>query len=372
MEAPFYNGAMPNLLDIFDKFIHADWFNTLLGVVIICAITFVVARITVAFMRRVLNKTTLLPSSSIFINLVRIIVWVIGICCVLSMCFNVNISAMVTGLGVVGIAVSLGFQDTLSNLIGGLTVSVSRTVEPGDNIRMGPSGVTGVVQDVTWRYTSIKDSSGTITNIPNSLMTSTAVCKLSPLNEISIPLVVTTNSERLTATAHHIEDAAEKAVARVSKLKKRPSVSFSSITDYGFKGSLSFTIAEASKASSATDAAIRAVAPYVHNHLIEEAMGDQPGRNLPTPPGRPCPWRTRKTGHKNSPAPRQRMNPPQKVGARIGSPGFRINGCESPFQPLLELPRHNTSVHRSIWREQGLISVYAKPGDRKVLTYGTT
>ena len=81
------------------------------------------------------------------------------------------------------------------------------------------------------------------------------------MNEISIPLVVTTNSERLTATAHHIEDAAEKAVARVSKLKKRPSVSFSSITDYGFKGSLSFTIAEASKASSATDAAIRAVAP---------------------------------------------------------------------------------------------------------------
>ncbi|MFR3452353.1 MAG: mechanosensitive ion channel domain-containing protein [Collinsella sp.] len=60
---------------------------------------------------------------------------------------------MVTGLGVVGIAVSLGFQDTLSNLIGGLTVSVSRTVEPGDNIRMGPSGVTGVVQDVTWRAT---------------------------------------------------------------------------------------------------------------------------------------------------------------------------------------------------------------------------
>lgn len=78
MEAPFYNEAMPNLLDIFDKFIHADWFNTMLGVVIICAITFVVARITVAFMRRVLNKTSLLPSSSIFINLVRIVVWVIA------------------------------------------------------------------------------------------------------------------------------------------------------------------------------------------------------------------------------------------------------------------------------------------------------
>lgn len=143
----------------------------------------------------------------------RIIVWVIGICCVLSMCFNVNISAMVTGLGVVGIAVSLGFQDTLSNLIGGLTVSVSRTVEPGDNIRMGPSGVTGVVQDVTWRYTSIKDSSGTITNIPNSLMTSTAVCKLSPLNEDFHSPGGHQQQRAPHRTAHHIEDAAEKAVA---------------------------------------------------------------------------------------------------------------------------------------------------------------
>lgn len=30
----------------------------------------------------------------------------------------------------------------------------------------------------------------------------------------------------------------------------------------------------------ATDAAIRAVAPYVHNHLIEEAMGDLTGQKL--------------------------------------------------------------------------------------------
>ena len=265
---------MPNLLDIFDKFIHADWFNTFLGVLIISAITFVVCRLVVASLRRLLNRTTLLPSSSIFINLARAIVWIVGIGCILSLCFNVNVNAMVTGLGVVGIAISLGFQDTLSNLLGGLQVSLSRSVEPGDNIKMGPSGVSGVVQDVTWRYTSVVDSSGNHINIPNSLMTSTAVIKLSPLTDVSIDLVVTTNSERLTATAHHIEDAAEKAISRVSKIKKGPSVSFTSIADKGFKGTLNFTISDASKVSHATDAAIRAVAPYVHNHLIEELSAD--------------------------------------------------------------------------------------------------
>lgn len=263
---------MEKIFEIFDKFVHADWFNTLIGVLVICAITFVVCRIVVAFMRRILNKTTLLPSSSIFINVLRAAVWIVGAGFVLSVCFNVNVSAMVTGLGVVGIAISLGFQDTLSNLIGGLQVSISRSVGPGDNIRMGPSGVSGVVQDVAWRYTTIIDSSGNCINIPNSVMTSTAVTKLSPPNAVSIDLVVTSGSERLTTTAHRIEDAAEKAVSRVSKIKKGPTVSFSAINEYGFKGTLSFTIADASKASHATDAAIRAVAPYVHNHLVEAAM----------------------------------------------------------------------------------------------------
>ncbi len=277
---------MEQLFGIFDSFIHEDWFTAALGAAIILAITFVVSRITVSFMRRLLNRTTLLPSSSIFINLVRVIVWVIGVGCVLSICFNVNVNAMITGLGVVGIAISLGFQDTLSNLLGGLQVSLSRSVEPGDNIR-------------------------------NSLMTSTAVAKLSPITDVSINLVVTTNSERLTAAAHHIEDAAEKAVARVSKIKKKPQVSFSAITDYGFQGSLSFTIADASKVGPAKDAAIQR--------------------------------------RKNKmPRPRQRMNPPHKVGARIWDPGFRINGHESPFHQLLKLPQFNTSVHRSVWREQDL------------------
>ena len=243
---PFYNEAMEQRFDIFEKFIHADWFNSLIGAAIIFAITFVVCRITVYFARRLLNRTSLLPSSSIFINVIRATVWLIGIGFVLSLCFNVNVNGMITGLGVVGIAISLGFQDTLSNLIGGLQVSLSRSVEPGDNIRMGSSGVTGVVKDVTWRYTTVVDSSGNHTNIPNAVMTSTAVTRLAPLNSVSIALIVTTNSERLTATAHHIE--------------------------HGFQGTLSFTIADASKAGNATDAAIRAIAPYVHNHLVEEEI----------------------------------------------------------------------------------------------------
>ena len=66
--------------------------------------------------------------------------------------------------------------------------------------------------------------------------------------------------------------------------------------------------------------------------------------------------------------PCQRMNPPHKVGARIWLPGFRINRYESPFHQRLKLPQFNTSVHRSIWQEQDLHSVYDKNLKGEVLT----
>ena len=52
----------------------------------------------------------------------------------LSTCYGVDVSAAITALGIGGIAISLGFQDTIANLIGGLQVSLLRIIKPGDNI----------------------------------------------------------------------------------------------------------------------------------------------------------------------------------------------------------------------------------------------
>ena len=64
-------------------------------------------------------------------------------------------TAVVAALGVGGIALSLGLQDTLSNLIGGVLITFMRIVTPGDNIQVGAHK--GVVQDINWRQTRIKN-----------------------------------------------------------------------------------------------------------------------------------------------------------------------------------------------------------------------
>ena len=98
--------------------------------------------------------------------------WITGVCIMLSTCFRVDVSAAITALGIGGIAISLGFQDTLSNLIGGLQVSLLRIIKPGDNIEVGSS--TGVVKDITWRHTTIRNGAGEEVLIPNSIISKTA------------------------------------------------------------------------------------------------------------------------------------------------------------------------------------------------------
>lgn len=98
----------------------------------------------------------------------------------LSSCFNVNVQAAITALGVGGIAISLGFQSTLSNLIGGVQIVLAGIVEPGERIRI--STYEGVVRDVTWRHTEIETADGEFVVVPNSVINTEALVKLPPLD----------------------------------------------------------------------------------------------------------------------------------------------------------------------------------------------
>lgn len=262
---------MEQFIHQIDGLVRADWLNTAISVVVILGITAIVARLLTRFLRRVLhfNEQKDLPSSSIFVNIARAAVWVTGICIMLSTSFNVNVSAAITALGIGGIAISLGFQDTLSNLIGGLQLSLLRIIKPGDNIEVGSSS--GVVKDITWRHTTIRNSKGEEVVIPNSIINKTALTHLPPTNQVSLPIVVVTPGEHLNDVAAAIEHEASEAAGSVAKLTKEPKLSFSAITDGGYVGSITFKVADSRTSARAGDAVLRAVAPLTRAGAPEAA-----------------------------------------------------------------------------------------------------
>lgn len=269
---------MGQLEQAIEGFVRSDWVITAITVVVILSLTAVCARLVMRFMRKLLhfNEEKNLPSSSIFVNIARASVWVLGICIMLSTCFNVDVSAAITAMGIGGIAISLGFQDTISNLIGGLQVSLMRIVKPGDNIEVGSSS--GVVKDVTWRHTTIRNSAGAEVIIPNSIINKTALVHLPPTNQVSIPVVVATDGSRLDDLAEAIERVAAEAASEVAKLTKQPALSFSAVEDAGFKGSIVFRVADSRTGARAGDAVLRAIAPLTREDGINLIDGVLAGK----------------------------------------------------------------------------------------------
>lgn len=150
--------------------------------IIVVSITVLVAlaldRVVSRPLRRLLDSTVL-SSATIFVNIVRALIWTLALMNVLQPLFGIEPTGFIAALGVGSVALSLGLQTTIANIIGGLTITASKVVEPGDWVTV--AGVTGQVSDITWRHTVITDILGSETIVPNSEMNSGEVVCLSAM-----------------------------------------------------------------------------------------------------------------------------------------------------------------------------------------------
>lgn len=259
--------------DTIDHITHIEWFSTAVTIVLVVVITAIVTMVLSRILRALLNRGKgPLPASSIFINILRGVMWTVAACIILSSCFGVNVGALVAALGVGGIAVSLAFQSTLSNLISGLQVSLTGLVKPGDHIQV--NAMKGIVRDVTWGHTSLIDSDGQHIIIPNSVITSTAITHLLPVGREKVPLYVTGIPEQggLGQLAQNIESAVNQALEAQFDLKKKATVTFNATDNESFVGSLTFQVADSRKATEAKDIAVRVAAPYIHPENFLNSM----------------------------------------------------------------------------------------------------
>lgn len=245
-----------------DDILHVDWLSTAITMVVAIIITAICAHIVTKLIKKLLHvDKNPLPASSIFVNIGRVCIWVIGICVILSSCFNVNISAAITALGIGGLAVSLGFQATLANLVAGLQVSLTKLVVPGDRIRVGSNE--GIVDDVTWRHTRIITVRGERVIIPNSLMNTDALIKLPPESVIRIALVIQPDGRDMNKLLADMESQVDKAVKQLVTMVDNAKIQLTEVTDRGYHGTLTFTVMEGANIGKVKNAALNAVS----NHL---------------------------------------------------------------------------------------------------------
>ena len=79
--------------------------------------------------------------------------------------FGVDIAPLLASVGVAGLALSLGAQTLIRDLIGGFLVLVENQYVVGDSIQVG--SVSGLVERFTLRATYIRDINGNLYSVPN-------------------------------------------------------------------------------------------------------------------------------------------------------------------------------------------------------------
>lgn len=233
-----------------------EWVDKFLILIIAVLVAWLLSRWLTRLVDRTLNHLEV-PDASIFLNITKGAVWVVAVLCVLQPVFNVSPNALITTLGAASIALSLGLQDTISNLIGGLGLMINKVVKPNDYITV--NGITGRVQDVTWRSTTVKDRIGNIEVIPNSVLNKSAITKLTRVlaHETSLEITLKPDVD-VNKTCEELIHTVDKALGK-QKAPAATVVRLTGISSSGTQATIFFHVKEDITFANATDLVVRAL-----------------------------------------------------------------------------------------------------------------
>lgn len=134
-----------------------------------------IATIVFQFLKKAALKTEntlddqLLP---VIEKLVAIFIWAFGIIYVLDY-MDVNVTALLAGISIGGLALALAAQDTVKNFFGSLMIFLDRPFQIGDWIHF--NDVDGTVEEVGIRSTRIRTFANSLTYVPNALLANSVV-----------------------------------------------------------------------------------------------------------------------------------------------------------------------------------------------------
>ncbi len=142
---------------------------------------------------------------------------------------GIDVKALLATLGIGGVAVAFAAQESVKNIIGGITIIVDSTLRIGDLVKVGD--VEGTVDDIGLRSTKIRAYSGRLIIIPNSKLvdsnvenitsepTRSVVCKLG--------LTYSTTPEKMEEAINILRDISK----TIPELSDNPIVYFSGYGD---------------------------------------------------------------------------------------------------------------------------------------------
>ena len=159
-------------------------------------------------------------SVSILVIIIAILIWLDNL--------GFNITTLIAGLGVGGIAVALALQKPMEDVFGALSLYTQQPLRVGDYCRIGNE--TGTVEEIGLRTTRIRSLANSVISIPNARLASEPIDNLSVREKIlynpTLRLRIDTNREQLDKV---LKDVRELLASHEKIVKDNPRIRFQRI-----------------------------------------------------------------------------------------------------------------------------------------------
>lgn len=155
-----------------------DWFSSvamekILPMVTVVVVGLVIIRLAMTIVKRALAKSRLEKAAhSLILSLTRIVLYVL-LCLMVASGLGIDVTGIVALTSVISLAVSLAFQDMLTNVIGGFALLSTHPFSSGDYVEA--AGQSGTVQEIGLIYTRLTTPDNKLISIPNSAVVSSQI-----------------------------------------------------------------------------------------------------------------------------------------------------------------------------------------------------
>ncbi len=157
------------IVKIYAGFMDAQWIDQTFDISYTILITYLIqklmnagATIKIEQLRR--SQYLRHEVINLAMRVINIVIYLIGLIVILNL-FNVNLSAILSGLGIGGFAVAFAAKDTIANFFGSVSILMGDLFEQGDWIAV--DGYEGTVVEIGLRATTIRTFDNAMIAIPN-------------------------------------------------------------------------------------------------------------------------------------------------------------------------------------------------------------
>ncbi|WBA41259.1 mechanosensitive ion channel family protein [Hymenobacter canadensis] len=161
-------------------------------------------------------------------DLIKVLIIVLAFLGVLGRVFGVDVTALIGGLGIGGLAVAFAAKESLENLIASFTIFLDRPFAVGDLVEVG--AVAGTVEKVGFRSTRLRTAEKSYVTVPNKSMIDKPLDNLSlrTARRVSFTLALShaTSSQQL----HRIVEEGKRLIGENPLVTKDIQMQFSALT----------------------------------------------------------------------------------------------------------------------------------------------